>query len=91
MLVAGLTEFLENRPTASLDTLTASYPATPQAELARQILDWRQLHPQLVPPLVARKAALNTELREIKAENQRLRSDIKKLQRLLIDSERNLR
>lgn len=91
LLALGLTEFLENRPTVALDSLTTSFPLTPQAELARQILNWKQMHPQLVPPLVARKTAIDTELREIKEENQRLRADIEKLRRLLIDSERGAR
>jgi len=88
LLVAGITDFLENRPLSDLETLTTSYPRTPQAELAQQILGWKQLHPEIVPPTAIRKATSDVELRELREENQRLRSDIEKLRRILIDSER---
>lgn len=85
LLVTGISDFLENRPLSALETLTTSYPRTPQAELAQQILGWKKLHPEIVPP---RKTVTEVELRELKEENQRLRSDIDKLRRILIDSER---
>lgn len=81
-------EFLENRPMSALDTLVTSYPLTPQAGLAQQVLSWRQLHPWVAPPSGARKASIDAELHDLREENLRLRTDIEKLRRLLIDSER---
>lgn len=91
LLVTGLTELVENRPTAALNSLIASYPKTPQADLARQILTWKNSQPQNALPPGTRKTTLDAELRTVKEENQRLRADIEKLRRLLIDSERTTR
>jgi len=88
LLVTGITDFLENRPLSALETLTTSYPRTHQAELARQILGWKQAHPETVSPLATKKSVSDSELHELRDENQRLRSDIEKLRRILIDSER---
>lgn len=91
LLVAGLTELVENRPTAALNSLISNYPTTPQADLARQVLAWKKVQPQIAPLLGARKNTIDAELRAVKEENQRLRADIEKLRRLLIDSERSTR
>lgn len=91
MLVTGLTELVENRPTATLKSLISSYPTTLQADLARQVLAWKNSQPQNVRLMGTRKTTIDAELRTVKEENQRLRADIEKLRRLLIDSERSTR
>jgi len=91
LLVTGLTELIENRPTDALNSLVSGYPTTSQADLARQVLAWKKLQPQGVLPSGTRKTAIDAELRAVKEENQRLRADIEKLRRLLIDSERSTR
>jgi hypothetical protein len=91
LLVTGLTEVVENRPTAALNSLISSYPTTPQADLARQVLAWRNSQPQNVALQGTRKNTIEAELRAAKEENLRLRADIEKLRRLLIDSERSTR
>lgn len=95
LLMIGLSELLENRPPASFDTLFANHPRTRQADLATRLLAWkRQRSPVMspAPPPAASKAVPGeSELRELKEENRRLRGDLEQLRRLLIESERRAR
>lgn len=91
LLVMGFTQLVENRPTDALNTLISGYPTTSQADLARQVLAWKKSQPPSAPSPGLRKTTIDAELRAVKEENQRLRADIEKLRRLLIDSERSTR
>lgn len=95
LLMSGLRELLENRPPTSFDTLVVSHPRTQQADLATRLLEWKRQHAQVpaAPPLPpARKTVPNeSELRELKEENRRLRGDLEQLRHLLIESERRAR
>jgi hypothetical protein len=85
LLLTGMRELSENRPPVALETLLASHPHSDQAEVAAKLLEWKKQRPQL--PTEGRKST-ETELRELREENRRLRSDLEQLRKLLIDTER---
>jgi len=100
LLISGLSELLENRPLTSFDSLLAHHPHTQQADLATRLLDWkRQYASELptapttppTPPTIRKTAPSESDLRELKEENRRLRGDLEQLRRLLIESERRSR
>jgi hypothetical protein len=89
LLLSGLREVCENRPPVSLESLLASHPHSRQADLASELLTWRQGHPQ--QSILENRKSVETELRELREENRRLRSDLEQLRQLLIETERRSR
>lgn len=90
LLRAGLGELLDNHPPASLEKLSAAFPKSEQAALAKQLLRSSLRQPSATVP-GGRKISSEQELKELREENRKLRSDLEKLRRLLIDSERRAR
>lgn len=102
LLRTGLNELVENRQPKSLESLLETYPQTQQAALAQRLLLWK--HQQTQAPATTttttttttattprKVAGTDTEIRDLKEENRRLRSDLEQLRRLLIESERRAR
>lgn len=89
LLLSGMREVCENRPPVSLESLLASHPRSRQAELASELLTWRQEHPQ--QSILENRKSVETELRELREENRRLRGDLEQLRQLLIETERRSR
>ena len=85
LLWSGIQELGENRQPAALEKLVVKFPNSRQAELAADLLAWRRQ--RLQSPPEGRKSS-DTELRELREENRRLRSDLEQLKKLLIESER---
>ena len=88
LLNAGLRELVDGRPTTSLESLITSQPESKNAELAAKLLEWKRRHPSISAD--GRKAT-ETEVRELREENRKLRNDLEQLRKLMIDTERRSR